>query len=297
MKIDYAILHWNRPYFADIHLSLAKRYFPFINNFILLDDGSDHRCLDILRPKFDKVLISENNVNLWKSGSVGSLLYNFSKSFDGDLLIFSEDDFLPCPLYFDDSETEENMIPPDCVFPESNQTDFTKIIEIVEKSNVFLQLAKSNYGWKKLKTIEFCKNMLKVLPENNKRIYSNWPWMMRKKLIFSLFKNVSGLPIWQIESMVNSNILNIDHKSLCLESKQYVHAGFICSTRIDKFENIGKFNFSRRRSASSFFKEKIYSLDDLREKLLNNYLDGARIEDSILINQGLYSGLKSFINS
>jgi hypothetical protein len=73
VKIDYIVLHWNRPYFAEINVKLAKLYFPFIRNFILLDDGSEPNCIEILKKEFTEVITSKNNKNEWKNGSVGYL--------------------------------------------------------------------------------------------------------------------------------------------------------------------------------------------------------------------------------
>lgn len=296
MKIDYAILHWNRPYFADVHSSLCRSYFPFVDNVVLLDDGSEDRCFDILKGKFDRVIRSTKNLNDWKKGSAGDLILNFLESSSADLVVFAEDDFLPCPLTIDDSSTENFMIPPDIVFPEKNEFDFSAAISLALSGNNYVNMAKSNYGWKKLDVFPGTNNFMYVKKEKDKRSYSNWPWMMNRGFAKNIFKGAGGLPIWQIEAKVDESMRRSVHQVACLKTKQHVHAGFICSSRIDDFEKIGKFNFNRRRSASRFMNKKITSLDLLRNQFMDSYVNGSRISESCLKKEGLYSALNGFIS-
>lgn len=296
MKIHYAILHWNRPYFADVHYDLCKSYFPFVDKIFLLDDGSEQKCFELLKNKFDYTIRSKTNVNGWKNGSAGDLIVDFLESSDADIVIFAEDDFLPCPITTDDSSTEEFMIPPDIILPDKNQFEFSHAFKIALAGNNYINMAKSSYGWKKLNTSPGPHNLLYVKKESDKRSYSNWPWMMNRNFAKEIFKNVRNLPIWQIESKVDESMRSVSHKVMCLKTRQHIHAGFICSSRIDDFEKIGKFNFNRRRSASKFIGKKVTSLDALRAQFMNSYLEGYRISDMIMKKEGLYSALNSFIN-
>ena len=296
MKVSYGILHWNRPYFAQVHVELARHYFPFVNDFVLLDDGSDAGCVDKLSPFYDRVIKSNGNTNGWKKGSAGGLVSSFINENNSELIIFAEDDFLPCPLFFDDSSAEDNMIPPDCVFPSQAGLDLQSVLSEVASKNVYLQLAKSDYGWKKLKTSG--NGFLKTVKhEEGKRSYSNWPWMMPSRLAKLSFANIINTPIWQMESIIDQRLAKTKHANMCVAVKNYVHAGFICSTRLDEFEKIGKFNFNRRRSASEFFGHKIKSLDQIRNDFMRIYFEGKRIRPQDLMSQGLHGALHNFITA
>jgi hypothetical protein len=296
LKVSYGILHWNRPYFAQVHLELARHYFPFVNEFVLLDDGSDLGCIDKLAPFYDRVIRSSVNKNEWKKGSAGGLVSSFINENKAELVMFAEDDFLPCPILIDDSSAEENMIPPDCVFPSQSGSDLEKALSEVAANNIYLQLSKSNYGWKKLKTSG--SGFLKIVKhEEGKRSYSNWPWMMPLQLAKLSFLGIENVPIWQMESIVDKNLARIKHTNMCVSFKHHVHAGFVCSTRLDEFEKIGKFNFNRRRSASEFFGHKIKSLDQIRNNLMRIYFEGKRIKPQDLMSQGLYHTLHNFITA
>jgi len=151
VNIDYVVLHWNRPYFAEINVNLAKFYFPFIRNFILLDDGSENKCIEKLKPHFNIIFQNGKNKNEWTRGSAGKLFEEFFDQSDADFIIFTEDDFLPCASYFDDSDSENNFISPDVVF--DNKLcfkNFDHYISLINTPFFYLQLGKSNYGWKSL---------------------------------------------------------------------------------------------------------------------------------------------------
>jgi hypothetical protein len=299
VKIDYIVLHWNRPYFAEINVKLAKLYFPFIRNFILLDDGSEPNCIEILKKEFTEVITSKNNKNEWKNGSVGYLLENFFTQSDADFIIFTEDDFLPCLNYFDDSETENTLISPDvlfkqCVVAENLETH----IHNIGSPFFYLNLGKSNYGWKSLDAYEYNDNFLRVIPHKEKRIYSNWPWIMGKNVFKKAMKNLKDAPIWQIENIIDGNMKKISRvKPLCVKQKMFIHAGFICTTRKDAFSQIGKFNKNRLTSASNFTGESQTSLDALRSEYLSKYFSGKRISMEDLFTKGLHHALKNFITS
>lgn len=299
MNIDYVVLHWNRPYFAEINVKLAKMYFPFVRNFVLLDDGSEAICIEKLQQEFTHVIKSSNNKNEWKNGSVGGLLEKFFAQSDADFIIFTEDDFFPCLNYFDDSETENTLISPDVVFKQSLASEnLDKHIFNINSPFFYLNLGKSNYGWKSLDAYDYDNNFLRVIPQKEKRVYSNWPWVMGKNVFKKAMKNLKDAPIWQIETMIDGNMKKISRlKPLCVKQKMFIHAGFICTTRKDIFSQIGKFNKNRLNSVSNFIGESQSSLDSLRQEYLSRYISGKRISMEYLFTKGLHHALKSFIIS
>jgi hypothetical protein len=297
LNIDYVVLHWNRPYFAEANVKLAKMYFPFIRNFILLDDGSRQECVDALKPNFDIVFQNGKNRNEWKKGSVGRLFESFFKQSDADFIIFTEDDFFPCTSYFDDTSTDNTLISPDVLF--SKDTCFKDLTNKIEKINTpffYLQLAKSNYGWKCLETYEYSDDFLRVVPQPEKRIYSNWPWLMGKSVFKKCMHTLGEIPIWQMENIVDKNIKNINRmKPLCVRQKMFIHVGFICTTRRDQFKSIGKFNQNRLNGSSAFSGENQESLDAIRDEYIEKYLNGSAINIEDLFIKGLHYALKGFI--
>lgn len=299
MNIDYVVLHWNRPYFAEINVKLARLYFPFVRNFILLDDGSENKCKEKLSHYFDNVFQSGKNKNEWKNGSVGKLFEEFFDQSDADFIIFTEDDFLPCTSYFDDSEAESNLISPDVVFENGvSFKDFDYNISCINTSFFYLQLGKSNYGWKSLDAYEYDSNFLRVVPQKEKRIYSNWPWVMGKSVFKKSMRSLGDIPIWQMENTIDKNIKNIHRiKPLCVRKKMFIHVGFICTTRRDAFKSIGKFNQNRLNSFMAFSGENQNSLDAIRNEYMEKYFNGYKIEIDDLFTNGLHYALRNFITA
>jgi|LauGreDrversion4_2_1035121.scaffolds.fasta_scaffold00842_12 hypothetical protein len=303
MKINYYILHYNRPYFAEAHLKLARMYFPFVNKFILIDDGSDNGVIDSLRPNFDEVFQSSKNVNNWKNGSVGSLLSNAFKSLDSDVSIFAEDDFFPCVSYFDDSISSDSFISPDVIFNKKETIVGLdrEDIDIMCRKEAIISLGRSNYGWKSYKTINSLNNIMEVDVSDLKRCYSNWPWAMPSLLANKIFDKIENLSIWQIESKVDENLKNYKKEKVKLyvpKRKNYIHVGFICSTRKEDFNSIGKFNKNRKSAFKNFTKQDINaSLDENRSCFLKSYKSGKRIKIDMLFENGLHACLHDFISN
>lgn len=298
MKVSYAVLHWNRPYFALAHLQLAKIYFPYVSKFVLLDDGSDESLMGELKKSYSEVHVSNRNSNGWKSGNTSNLISKFCKETDADIVIFAEDDFLPCPTMFDDSSADEFLVCPDVIFPRSNINDqLVSNLSYIVDNNVYLQLGKSSYGWKKLSTLDQYNPFLEVNKEKDKREYSNWPWAMPSGLANKVFSNIPNLPIWQLENIANDSLASSGkHRNMCLRMKQYIHAGFICTTRLDSFDSIGKFNKNRKIGASKFSGNNVSSLNEIRDSLIRKYVDGKRININDLMSSGFHYALKQFIS-
>lgn len=299
MKIDYVILHWDRPYFAEINVKLARLYFPFVRNFILLDDGSKNECIDKLKHNFDIVFQNGKNKNEWKKGSVGKLFEQFFCQSDADFIIFTEDDFLPCTSQFDDSESEHNLISPNVIFQnKAFFNNFDQNISCINTPFFYLQLGKSNYGWKSLDAYEYDSNFLRVVPQKEKRIYSNWPWVMGRSVFKKCMHSLGEIPIWQMESAIDKNLKKISRiKPLCVRQKMFIHAGFICTTRRDQFKCIGNFNRNRLNSSNDFTGEHQDSVDFIRNDYMSKYLNGSSISLDDLFSQGLYHALREFIAS
>ncbi len=300
MIIDYYILHYNRPYFAEAHLLLAKKYFPFVRNFILLDDGSRPEALKLLREKFDIVLSSNTNVNNWKNGTVGDLIQNAFAGSSADMVMFSEDDFFPCPYYVDDSNAENDFISPDVLFKNDAFVHGLNdsCIDIINRKNAIMSMARSNYGWKAYRVKKELESLLEVDTSIIKRTYSNWPWMMSSALAKKIFIGLNDTSIWQIESKVDINLKSLKEEKVKLyvpRTKNFIHVGFLCSTRKEDFNNIGKFNGNRKKAIMHFSNNSnSVNLDQLRENLLNRYIDGRRIDVNILYSAGLHKCLKDF---
>lgn len=297
MNIDYVVLHWNRPYFAEANVKLARMHFPFVRNFILLDDGSNQECVDKLKNNFDIVFQNGKNHNDWKKGSVGRLFESFFKQSDADFIIFVEDDFFPCTSYFDDLDSESTLISPNVLF--SKDASFEKLPNKIEKINTpffYLQLGKSNYGWKSLEAYEYNSDFLRVIPQPEKRIYSNWPWLMGRSVFKKCIHTLGDIPIWQMENAIDKNMKNINRiKPLCVRQKMFIHVGFICTTRKDQFGSIGKFNKNRLNSSSAFSGESQESLDAIRNEYMKKYLNGISINIDDLFSKGLHHALRNFI--
>ena len=300
MIIDYYILHYNRPYFAEAHVSLARKYFPFVRNFILLDDGSDKNALEILKNKFSSIVSNDKNVNNWKNGSVGDL---FNKAFlhsDADMIMFAEDDFFPCPYYIDDSDTENDFISPDVVFNAEATIHGlnSSCFELLRRKEAMMSMARSNYGWKAYRAKRESEGLLEIDTSVLKRVYSNWPWVMPSSLAKKIFINLIGKSIWQIESAVDENLRVEKKENLKLYAprvKNFIHVGFLCSTRKEDFNGIGVFNENRKKAINKFSDNtgKV-NLDEIRHNLLQRYLCGKKIDTDVLYSVGLHECLKEF---
>lgn len=300
MNINYYILHYNRPYFAEAHLELAKLYFPFVNKFVLIDDGSDQEAFNVLKEKFDVCFRNESNKNEWKTGSASSLISNAFNSLESQICMFSEDDFLPCPLYFEDSIAEKTFLPPDVIFPKENKfcKEIINGIDIAFRKRAIFSLAKSNYGWKKYKKVKKIESVLEVDICDLKRVYSNWPWAMPSDMASSIFKFKKDLSIWQLEKAVDENLKSYikNPRLFAPKVKNHLHAGFMCSTRQQSFDGIGNFNATRKKAIKDFLnnKDQIVNLDLQRKDLCEKYIDGKRINIEILFSHGLYKCLSDF---
>ena len=133
-----------------------------------------------------------------------------------------------------------------------------------------------------------------------KRCYSNWPWAMPSALAHNIFKNIDELSIWQMESKVDENLKKYKNKKVKLYvpvRKNYIHAGFICSTRKEDFNSIGKFNQNRKSAFKNFMKQDSNTnLDESRKDLLEKYKLGKRIKIDMLFESGLHDCLRDFMN-
>ena len=298
MKISYAVLHWNRPYFALAHIELARRYFDFVDKFVLLDDCSDTRCMPDLVKNYDEVISSSTNVSEWEKGSVSNLINKFLTNSDSDIVIFAEDDFLPCPCFFKDGSklTTLNIIPPDVVFPDKNTNlELKNNIHLILDNSIYLQLAKSNYGWKKLKTVNSDLAFMDVISDYPARSYSNWPWAMSLEMAKKVFLEITDLHIWQIEQLANKNLLEIPgSRNMCVNMRNHLHAGFICTTRKDEYDN--SFNVKRKRSLAIYSKKSPVPLNEIRSKFLESYIGGKRLSVKKMIKSGIYSSINDFIS-
>lgn len=300
MIIDYYILHYNRPYFAEAHLLLAKKYFPFVRNFILLDDGSRSDAVNVLKDKFDLVLSSNNNVNNWKNGTVGDLLQSAFAGSSSDMIMFAEDDFFPCPYYVDDSNAENDFISPDVVFKNEAFVHGlnNSCIDIINRKNAIMSMGRSNYGWKAYRIRKELESLLEVDTSTVKRTYSNWPWMMSSTLAKKIFIGLNRASIWQIESKVDLNLKSLKKENIKLyvpRTKNFIHVGFLCSTRKEDFNDIGKFNDNRKKAINNFYNNtSSVNLDQLRENLLDRYMNGKRIDISTLYSEGLHKCLRDY---
>ena len=300
MRINYFILHYNRPYFADLHLKLAKKYFPFVNKFVLIDDGSDKQVFDKISSGFDLCYRNNCNKNEWKDGSAGNSIYNAFSKFNSDVIIFSEDDFLPCPTYFDDSSSKENFLSPDIIFPNSYEASGMnfKTLKYVIKKNGILSLSKSHYGWKRYLIKNKKEEIFQVNTNGLKRRYSNWPWAMSGDMATKVFPASKNVSMWQLESVVDKNLKKLfgNYPLYAVNIKNYIHAGFVCSTRKESFSDIGKFNKNRKLAISNFFNKEYCSIniDSERSFLCEKFISGKRMDQDILFNLGLHACLKEF---
>lgn len=300
MKVNYFILHYNRPYFADLHIKLARKYFPFVNNFILIDDGSDQNIFDKISVNFDCYFRNSCNKNEWKSGSAGNSISGAFSKFNSDAIIFAEDDFLPCPTYFDDSSSRASFLSPNVIFPQSYEASGMNIktLKYIIKKNGILSLSRSYYGWKSYFIKNKKEEIFQVNTNGLKRKYSNWPWVMSGRMALDAFSANKDVGMWQLESVVDKNLkkLFMDYPLYAVNTKNYIHAGFLCSTRKESFSDTGKFN-ENRKSAISCFLNKEYSsinIDYERKSLCEKFLSGKKMNEEILFTDGLHACLKDF---
>lgn len=300
MKINYFILHYNRPYFADLHLILAKKYFPFVNSFVLIDDGSDQNVFNSISGKFNHYYRNVSNKNEWKSGSAIRSIYNAFSNYNSDVIIFAEDDFLPCPVYFDDSCSKESFMSPDVIFPNSYQASGmnVKTLKYVIEKNGILSLSRSFYGWKNYYVKHKKEEIFQVNTCNLKRKYCNWPWAMSGSMALKAFSTNNDVSMWQSETVVDNNLKKtfINYPIYAVNIKNYIHAGFLCSTRKESFSNVGKFNKNRKSAVSNFLNKEydLINIDNERKLLCEKFLHGIRMNQDMLFTQGLHACLKDF---
>ena len=234
--LSYIILHYNRPYFLDLHIKLIRMCLPDIH-IIIADDGSYPSVVKTIENMdIDCLYVNPDKTKYQASDTIMSARKLIKYDFCG----FTEDDFFFCPNLINiDAKgfPEDSDIMPQIFFQkEMSSTVFHDAVGLL---NVFsnikhVQLARDavyNKRTKLLKEPMVIGNTNWFLVDHKycpRYYYCNWPYIMRTKDMIKvpLGRNDN---IVKIESQQEKRFNNVFGKTVnwaaCLKSPTYMHVG------------------------------------------------------------------------
>lgn len=234
--LSYIILHYNRPYFLDLHIKLIRTYLPDIH-IIVADDGS---YPDVVK-SIERMDIDCLHTNPDKSKYRASdTIMCARKLIKYDFCGFSEDDFLFCPGSININAKgfpDDSDVMPLLFFPKKTSVSLFK--DAVQLLKTFpevkhIQLARDsvyNKRTKLLKTPISVGNTDWFFVDHKHcpvYYYCNWPYIMRTSDII----NIPLTPhhdIVQIEKQQERQFNNVFGKTknwaVCPKPPMYMHVG------------------------------------------------------------------------